>query len=196
MVSYALPPTQTQGFVTSSSGTTTGTTQGTYQNVNFLMVGSTLTITPTISKDKKYVLLNIQTTQIDLLGFATHAVEQDQDDTGTGTTGTTDDSNDVVTTHVSVPETETANVATRVSVPDRGTLLLGGHKLAVEQDKEAGVPVLSKIPIIGRLFTNRSHTRDQKILLILVKPTIILQEETEQEHLAALEEPILNGLRR
>jgi hypothetical protein len=38
--------------------------------------------------------------------------------------------------------------------------------------------------------------RDQKILLILVKPTIILQEETEQEALASLEEPLLSGTRR
>jgi len=73
---------------------------------------------------------------------------------------------------------------------------LGGHKLASEQDKEAGVPILSKIPIIGRLFTNRSSVRDQKILLILVKPTILLQEEAEQEAIAALEEPIASTLRR
>ena len=78
-------------------------------------------------------------------------------------------------------------------MPDRGTLLLGGHKLAAEVDKEAGVPILSKIPILGRLFTNRSSVRDQKILLILVKPTIILQEETEQEAIASMEEPVVNG---
>jgi len=196
MVSYALPPTETQGYVTNTTGTTTGAQSGSYPNVNFIYVGSSLYITPTISKDKKYVLLNIQTQQIDLLGFARHAIEVDQDDTGTGTTTGTSDGNDVVTTHVQVPETETASVSTRVSVPDRGTLLLGGHKLASEQDKEAGVPILSKIPIIGRLFTNRSSVRDQKILLILVKPTILLQEEAEQEAIAALEEPIASTLRR
>lgn len=197
-VSYALPPTETQGYVTSSSGTTTGTTSGSYPNVNYIPVGSSLLITPTITKDKKYVLLNIQTQQTDLLGFARHAVEVDSSDSGTGTntgTGTTD-SNNVTTTHVQVPETETATVSTRVSVPDRGTLLLGGHKLASQQHKEAGVPVLSKIPILGRLFTNRSSVRDQKILLILVKPTIILQEETEQEAIAAMEEPILSRLQQ
>ena len=49
------------------------------------------------------------------------------------------------------------------------------------------MPVLSKIPIIGRLFTNRSKIADQKILLILVKPTIILQEEADAEAIAAME---------
>ncbi len=193
-VSYALPPTETQGYVTSSSGTTTGTTQGTYQNVYSTYVGSYLYITPTITKDKKYVLLNIQTQQTDLLGFARHAIEQQNDDTDTGDTA---DENDVTVTHVQVPETETSTVTTRVSVPDRGTLLLGGHKLAQQVAKETGVPVLSKIPILGPLlFSNRSMVRDQKVLLILVKPTIILQEEAEQEAIAAMEEPILNSLRR
>jgi type II secretory pathway component GspD/PulD (secretin) len=194
-VSYALPPTETQGVFQDSTSGTTGQS-GTYQNVNFILVGSQLTVTPTISKDKKYVLLNIQTNQTDLLGFARHAVEMENDDDDDGGDDTEDDANNVVTTHVSVPETETANVMTRVSVPDRGTLLLGGHKLAVQVEKESGVPILSKIPILGRLFSNRSSVRDQKILLILVKPTIILQEETEQEAIAAMEEPVLSRFRR
>jgi type II secretory pathway component GspD/PulD (secretin) len=199
-VSYALPPTETQGvFNNGSSGGTTGQS-GTYQNVNFLSVGSSLSITPTISKDKKYVLLNIVTNQTDLLRFARHAVEVDNSDNNNNSTtngnGNTTDANNVVTTHVSVPETEQATVMTRVSVPDRGTLLLGGHKLAYEAEREAGVPILSKIPILGRLFSNRSTVRDQKVLLILVKPTIILQEETEQEAIAAMEEPVPSGSRR
>ncbi len=73
-VSYALPPTETQGVFQDSTSGTTGQS-GSYQNVSFIMVGSQLSITPTISKDKKYVLLNIQTIQTDLLGFARHAVE-------------------------------------------------------------------------------------------------------------------------
>ncbi len=54
-----------------------------------------------------------------------------------------------------------------------------------------GVPILSKIPILGRLFSNRSSLRDEKILLILVKPTIILQEEAEHEAIASMEEVVV-----
>jgi general secretion pathway protein D len=79
---------------------------------------------------------------------------------------------------------------TRVSVPDGGTLLLGGQRITEEVEKEAGVPVLSKIPVLGRLFSNRSEVKDHKILLILVKPTIILQEERESEAIAAMEKEI------
>jgi len=77
-----------------------------------------------------------------------------------------------------------------VSVPDGGTLLLGGQRITAEVEKEAGVPVLSKIPVVGRLFSNRTKVKDHKILLILVKPTIILQEEREKEAIAALENRI------
>ena len=114
-----------------------------------------------------------------MLRFQTHDVTQ-----------IIQDANDeyvIATVPVTVPETETSSVMTRVSVPDGGTLLLGGQKITAEVEKESGVPILSKIPIIGRLFGNRSKLRDQKILLILVKPTIMLQEEREAEAIAALE---------
>jgi general secretion pathway protein D len=88
---------------------------------------------------------------------------------------------------VTLPQTERSRVKTRVNVPDGGTLLLGGLKRTAGTEKEVGVPVLSKIPIIGRIFTSRSKVADQKILLILVKPTIILQEEADSEALAAME---------
>jgi type II secretory pathway component GspD/PulD (secretin) len=190
-ISYALPPNQGNTTLGTLGG---GVTQGTQtNNIGYIPVGSNLTITPTITKDKKYVLLNIMTQQQDLLRFRRHTVSQVANNNGTTnvntTTGTTD-VNLVQTYPVDVPETETASVATRVSVPDRGTLLLGGHKLAQEIEKEAGVPVLSKIPILGRLFSNRSVVRDQKILLVLVKPTIILQEEAEQDAIAALENTV------
>jgi type II secretory pathway component GspD/PulD (secretin) len=188
-VSYALPPQTGQTNQNTLGGTTT--TQGILapQSVNYLSVGSTLTISPTVTKDKKHVLLNIMTNQTDLLRFAQHTVQAPISGTGTTTTGgTTNTAATVLTYQVEVPETETANVMTRVSVPDRGTLLLGGHKISAAVDKEAGVPILSKIPIINLLFSNRSSIRDQKVLLILVKPTIILTDETDQEAVAAMEE--------
>jgi general secretion pathway protein D len=177
LISYALPPTTTA--VTQPTGVgTAGTTTGTQQNIGYISVGSSLSITPTISKDKKHVLLYIMTQLTDLLRLRTHQVEQ------VVTTGTTVGTEEY---EVIVPETETSSVMTRVSVPDGGTLLLGGQKITAEVEKEAGVPVLSKIPILGRLFSNRSKIRDHKILLILVKPTILLQEERDAEAIAGME---------
>ncbi len=88
---------------------------------------------------------------------------------------------------IQTPEIQITEVRTTVSVPDGGTLLLGGQTLAGEIEKEAGVPVLSKIPGLKRLFTNRSMAKDEQILLILVRPTIIIQKEIEQKQF-----PLLN----
>ena len=45
-------------------------------------------------------------------------------------------------------------VTTTVSVPDGGTVLLGGIKRLSEGRNERGVPLLSKMPYVNRLFRN------------------------------------------
>ena len=175
-LSYALPPDVSYGGGTGAYPGAGYQTSSIQQNVGQIQVGSSLEITPTITHDKKNVLLNIVTQLQDLLRMKSHIVE-----------GPVGAQGEVVQYTITVPETETSQVMTRVSIPDGGTLLLGGQKITAEIEKEAGIPILSKIPFINRLFTNRSKVRDHKILLILVKPTIILQEEREAEAIAALE---------
>jgi type II secretory pathway component GspD/PulD (secretin) len=178
-VIFPLPPIQTQGVIT--TGAVTGTQQaGGSNEPQYITVpiGSILTITPTITHDKKNVLLNIITIQNEFLGLNTSEVQAPIIGGGAG---------EVQTWEVSLPETERSSLMTRVSVPDSGTLLLGGQRISAEVETEAGVPILSKIPLVGRLFGNRSKVRDHKILLILVRPTILLQEEREAEAIAAME---------
>jgi type II secretory pathway component GspD/PulD (secretin) len=178
---FALPPIQTQGVT--SVGGVTGTTQAGGGNVPQYLpvqIGNALSITPIITKDKKNVLLNIITTQNDFLGINISEITAP-------IVGQAAGQPTVQTWEVRTPEIENTSLMTRVSVPDSGTLLLGGQRISAEVDTEAGVPILSKIPLIGRLFGNRSKVRDHKILLILVKPTIMLQEERETEAIAAME---------
>lgn len=145
----------------------------------YLVTGTLLNITPTITPDKKNVLLNIVAELRDFLGWTNYTINLPQvvgaGNLGTGWT-------------IMYPETELSRVETRVSVPDGGTLLLGGQKVTAESELESGVPVLNKVPILGRLFSNKSKIKDEKILLILVRPTIVLQEEAEAEAIAAMEQ--------
>jgi general secretion pathway protein D len=151
------------------------------QQYGSVLTGPTLNITPTITPDRKHVLLNIVAESRDFLGFNTSTVETPI------VGGIGGQATQVFTYNVTLPQTERSRVQTRVSVPDGGTLLLGGLKRTAADEKEVGVPVLSKIPILGRIFTNRSKIADQRVLLILVKPTIILQEEADAEAIAAME---------
>jgi type II secretory pathway component GspD/PulD (secretin) len=179
---FPLPPTVQSGQTTQGLGTNQTQTQTVQPQLMTLTTGSNLTIAPTITKDKKHVLLNIVTTQNEFLGAKTQRIEAALPTAGGGV--------EVTTWDITTPELENTSIMTRVSVPDGGTLLLGGVKITAEIEKEVGVPILSKIPMIGTLFSNRSKVRDRKVLLILVKPTILIQDETDQE---ALGEPLVDG---
>jgi len=168
MISYMIPPATTS-TITPTGINQSNTEFSTEPQVGSLQLGIPLLVTPTISHDKKNVILNINSQFTDLLRIRRHEVDY------------IDDEGEVQTFTAQVPETQTTLISTRVSVPDSGTLLLGGQKIAADVEKEAGVPVLGKLPLLGRLFRNTSVIKDQKVLLILVKPTIILQEERELE---------------
>ena len=80
---------------------------------------------------------------------------------------------------IQAPTVQRQVLKTTVTVPDGGTLLFGGLKLAADTEIEAGVPILSKIPILKRLYSASSLVKDESVLMILVKPKIIIQSEAE-----------------
>ncbi len=53
-------------------------------------------------------------------------------------------------------------------MPDGGTVLLGGIKRLSEGRNERGVPMLSKIPYINRLFKNVGIGRETQSLMMMV----------------------------
>jgi general secretion pathway protein D len=84
-------------------------------------------------------------------------------------------------TTIQLPEFLFTTVTTTVSVPDGGTVLLGGIKRLREGRNEFGVPILSKIPYINRLFKNVGMGRTTDSLMLMVTPRIIIQEEEEEK---------------
>ena len=81
---------------------------------------------------------------------------------------------------IQLPTRSVQLVKTVVSVPDGATLLIGGQKLASETEVESGVPILSKIPILKRIYSSRAMVKDEQTLLILIKPKILIQSEQEE----------------
>ena len=88
-------------------------------------------------------------------------------------------------TTIQLPEFIFTTVTTTVSVPDGGTVLLGGIKRLREGRNEFGVPILSKIPYVNRLFKNVGMGRTTDSLMLMVTPRIIIQEEEEDKLLGA-----------
>ena len=64
-----------------------------------------------------------------------------------------------------------------------GTIAGGAASLIafVVYESRTAMPML---PL--RLFTNRSKAKDEKVLLILIKPKIIIQREAEQQQFPLL----------
>ena len=91
-------------------------------------------------------------------------------------------------TTVQLPTFSFVSVTTTVSVPDGGTVLLGGIKRLSEGRNEFGVPILSKLPYINRLFRNVGVGRESQSLMMMVTPRIIIQEE-EEERLGIQSQP-------
>ena len=152
--------------------------------------GTTLNVQAVVSQDKRFVRLTLNPTfsridRVETFTFqgttstnsGTTVVDPN---TGRPTTTDRDEQQTVVTgTTVQQPVLATTNVSTTVSVPDGGTILLGGIKRMSEGRTERGVPILSKIPYVNRLFKNTAIGRVTSTLMMTVTPRIIIQEEEE-----------------
>ncbi len=130
--------------------------------------GTTLDVEATISADRKYVTMTIRPQVSTVNGFTEYQGALDAAGNPIPGSGT-----------LQLPNVTIQEVQCTVSVPDKATLLLGGQRLAGEVEREMGVPILAKIPVLNRAFTNRSIVRDEQTLLIMVRPEIIIQKEYE-----------------
>ncbi len=120
-------------------------------------VGVVLSVLATVSPDRKYVYLDLQPQLARLRALVPFTVSAVVTPVTTGV-GTTVGTNQIVQGTLQLPTIDTTIVKTSVSVPDGATLLLGGQTLAGETEREQGVPILSKIPFLKRLFTNRASS--------------------------------------
>ncbi len=150
-----------------------------------ISTGVVIDITGVASADRRYVTLTIQTTQ-SKLSFGQDRVVTGAVGGGGGTGGTGvggqggQGGGELFGAAIQVPIIDATQLNTTVTIPDQGTVLLGGQRIVEELEVETGVPVLSKIPILSRFFSNRIDTKTEKTLLILLKPTILIQNEEEE----------------
>ena len=167
--------------------------------IGIVQSGVLLDVQATVSADRKYVTLTLRPQLANLLDLANFTFQVGASGTaGNGVGGIGGNGFGFVggvapTGVIQEPELQITEVKTTVSIPDGGTLLLGGQTLAGETEREIGVPVLSKIPFLKRLFTNRSMAKDEQVLLILCRPTIILQREIEQKQFPLLTSHLTNN---
>jgi type II secretory pathway component GspD/PulD (secretin) len=136
--------------------------------------GVTLIVTPVVSADRRYVRMSLSPFFNALEGFDTIQVPAAVGGSGLGGGAA------AINGTIQLPRFNTTTVNTTVTVPDGGTVLLGGVKRLQEERNEYGVPVLSKLPWIDRLFRNVGIGRISTSLMLMVTPRIIILEEEEE----------------
>jgi general secretion pathway protein D len=177
-----------QSFVSDLQPVVSESAVGFDPDIAALSTGVRLLIDGVISADRRYVQMNVDFQISELQGFGQQTVTavaggQLVNSASTGSV-------------VQLPLTTVTGVRTTVNVPDQGTILLGGQRVTNEIEVETGVPVLSKIPILNRFFSNRIKSQEESTLLILLKPTILIQNEEEERNFPGLLDSLKLGTSR
>ena len=156
--------------------------------LSVIQSGVVLDVQGTVSADRRYVTLTLRPSLADVAAL--------EDVSITGGSSIIDPNGNPITNQfdlsIQLPTIDITEIRATVSVPDRGTLLVGGQRLVGETEIESGVPVLSKVPLLNRLFTSKSKVEDERTLLILIKPTIIIQNEREEDLFPGITDRLLD----
>jgi type IV pilus assembly protein PilQ len=71
------------------------------------------------------------------------------------------------------PSIDRREATTQVNIRDGETMVIGGVFIDTQANNVQGVPYLSRIPVLGWLFKNKSETVSKQELLIFLTPAIV-----------------------
>ncbi len=144
----------------------------TIRNLN---TGEKIELRPIVSADRKYVKLEVQPASNILTGVFREEIR---------TLRTIGDGDTAVSIPVSypieLPNIETRSLQATVMIPDKGSLLLGGYTAALRQQVHTGIPFLSHIPFLGRLFSRNGLYDENRRLFFLLQVEILDLAERER----------------
>ncbi|MDD5194271.1 MAG: secretin N-terminal domain-containing protein [Candidatus Omnitrophica bacterium] len=136
-----------QAYVTTT--TTTGQSTSTVsEEVQFVDVGIQLSVTPIINDDG-YIIMKIKPEISSVSSILT------------------------TPTNNKIPIIDTSLTETTVMMKDGTTLLIGGMRQEQKIHNSDGVPGISNIPFLGKLFKKASDETDRTELLVVITPHII-----------------------
>ena len=149
----------TQIAVPTNSYNYGGTTAGQSTNIEYRDVALTLEVIPLVNSPTEVTL------QISL-------VSQDMGDArtiGSGANALT--TNDIIN----------RELLTTVTVPNCETIVLGGLITNTERNGVSGIPILSSIPLLGKLFSTTKKEKNRQELIVFIQPKIVSSAATLAE---------------
>jgi len=149
-------------------------TAGIQPEIETLDEGQLLAVTATISSDRKYITVRVHP------DFQEVTIPRTIVLTGTDTTATI--AGETVVQYnlpIDLPEVVKQKLRTTAVIPDQGVLIMGGISESKEDEQSRGVPLLSKIPVLGRLFRSDAKSDNSKDQMFLLHGRIIIFDELE-----------------
>lgn len=80
--------------------------------------------------------------------------------------------------NLEIPDILSRQLVTSVTVPNGSTIALGGLISSTLRDSVSGIPVLSSIPGIGKLFSSTSKEENRSELMVFIQPQIVRDSAT------------------
>ncbi|MDD5129044.1 MAG: secretin N-terminal domain-containing protein [Candidatus Omnitrophica bacterium] len=136
-----------EAYVTTTI-TTGDVTTTTSESVQFIDVGVTLYVTPTINKGG-FVKMHIKP-EVSSIAEWLETTEGNK-----------------------IPIVDTSNVETDVLVKDGNTIILAGLIKKTANKNVSKMPLLGSLPVVGKLFSNTSDSNEKKELAIFLTPHVI-----------------------
>jgi type II secretory pathway component GspD/PulD (secretin) len=72
-----------------------------------------------------------------------------------------------------VPRISTREIITTATVPNNNTIVLGGLIVGKNNENVTGIPILSDIPYLGKLFSVTTDNNDRTELMVFIQPSIV-----------------------
>jgi general secretion pathway protein D len=127
------------------------------------IVGSTTNVVTTTSQYIDTGVLLQVTPHINAGGLVTLDVQAEVSDPGNFVVG-------------EAPPINTRSIQTMVSVQSGQTMVMGGLISETKQNSSEGLPLLSRIPIIGGLFGDQTLTNNRTELVMFITPRVVESE--------------------
>ena len=140
-------------------------------DVEYLPVGITLNIRPRISNDNKYVTMQVET----IISEVDGAYSNSQSSV------------------IDAPIINNRKIESFVRLANNTPFIVGGLISNKQSDGKSRIPLLSKIPIIGNLFKQKSSTQDNREVIIVITPHIIEDNYSEFSKVVPQDSEIFNS---
>lgn len=137
---------------------TTATTSATVRSVEYFPIGIVLNLRPRINREKSEVTMQIETIISSISPESAAKLEAS--------------SGDITFS----PIVDNRQVETYVRVADGTPFIIGGLLSTDDQQARISLPLVSRIPVLGRLFTRERIEHERREVIVVLTPHIVPQD--------------------